>query len=306
VEVLRTPDERFDGLVGYPFAPHYLDWQGLRMHYADEGAGPPVLLLHGEPTWSYLYREIIPPLVAAGFRCIAPDYVGFGKSDKVVEDGWYVIERHIESVRFLIESLDLREATLVVHDWGGPIGLRQAADMPERFSRLVILNTWLHHEGYAYSEGIRRWRQWATAFEPGTGDLPAGFVVVDMNRLPLDPERADQVRAAYDAPFPDARHKAGVRRFPWCIPFGQPIEGNAADQQRCFEALTSWSKPAHFIFGDRDQVFTTEWEREWAATIAGATVDTVPGPHFPQEESGPRIAELMLGYMRQAARPGSG
>jgi haloalkane dehalogenase len=298
VEVLRTPDERFDALEGYPFAPHYLDWEGLRLHYVDEGAGPPVLLLHGEPTWSYLYREIIPPLVAAGFRCIAPDYVGFGKSDKVVEDDWYVIERHVESVRSLIERLDLRDITLVVHDWGGPIGLRQVADMPERFSRLVILNTWLHHEGYTYSDGIRRWRQWATAFEPGTGDLPCGFVVVDMNRLPLEPEEAGHVRAAYDAPFPDARYKAGVRRFPWCIPFAQPVEGNAADQGRCFEALKSWSKPAHFIFGDRDQVFTTGWEREWAATIAGATVDTVPGPHFPQEESGPRIAELMLGYMR--------
>ncbi len=297
MEALRTPDARFDGLADYPFAPHYLDWEGLRMHYVDEGAGRPVLLLHGEPTWSYLYRAIIPPLVGAGFRCVAPDYIGFGKSDKVVEDDWYVIERHVESVRFLIEGLDLQETTLVVHDWGGPIGLRQVADMPDRFSRLVILNTWLHHAGYSYSDGIRRWRQWATAFEPGTGDLPCGFVVADMNRLPLDAERAAQVRAAYDAPFPDARHKAGVRRFPWCIPFAQPVEGNAADQERCYEALKLWTKPAHFIFGDRDVVFTTGWERQWAATISGATVDTVPGPHFPQEESGPAIAQLMLWYM---------
>lgn len=298
MEILRTPDERFAGLAGYPFAPHYLEWQGLRMHYVDEGVGPPMLLLHGEPTWSYLYRTIIPPLVAAGYRCLAPDYTGFGKSDKVVEDSWYVIERHVESIRHFIDSLDLRNITIVVHDWGGPIGLRQVVDQPDRFSRLVILNTWLHHEGYQYSDGIRRWRQWATAFGAGTGDLPCGFVVADMNRLPLDPASAEKVRQAYDAPFPDARSKAGPRRFPWCIPFAQPEEGNARDQERCFEALKSWRKPVHFIFGDRDVVFTTEWERQWAAMMSGATVDTVPGPHFPQEESGPLIAEIMLRYMR--------
>jgi len=154
LNIFRTPDERFHNLPGYPYGPHFLDWRGLRMHYVDEGAGAPVLMLHGEPTWSYLYRKMIPPLVAAGVRCIAPDYIGFGKSDKVTDDSWYVIERHMESIRALIGTLDLWDITIVAQDWGGPIGLRQAVDLPECFARLVILNTWLHQEGYRPSEGL--------------------------------------------------------------------------------------------------------------------------------------------------------
>ncbi|MBI3695936.1 MAG: alpha/beta fold hydrolase [Acidobacteria bacterium] len=230
-DVARTPEERFATLPGYPFAPHYLDWQGLRMHYVDEGAGKPVLLLHGEPTWSYLYRKMIPLLAAAGYRPIAPDYIGFGKSDKVTEDGWYTIERHIQSIRWLIESLDLRDITLVVHDWGGPIGLRQAVDIPERFERLVILNTWLHREGAQVSEDLRKWREYAL----GRSDLPCGKVVARSLRRPGQDLAA--VEAAYEAPFPDAASKAGPRRFPWCLPFAQPVEGNAEDQARCAQAL---------------------------------------------------------------------
>jgi len=147
MNVLRTPEDRFAFLPDYPFTPQYHIWQGLRMHYVDEGSGAPVLLLHGEPTWSYLYRKMIPLLTAAGYRAIAPDYIGFVKSDKVEDDNWYVIERHVEAIRSLIETLDLQQITLVVQDWGGPIGLRQAVDMPERFRRLVILNTWLYQEG---------------------------------------------------------------------------------------------------------------------------------------------------------------
>jgi pimeloyl-ACP methyl ester carboxylesterase len=124
MELIRTPDHRFEELADYAFVPHYQSWRGLRMHYVDEGDGPPVLLLHGEPTWSYLYRHVIPPLVRAGYRCVAPDYVGFGRSDKVITDAWYVVERHVESIRAFIEELDLSQITLVVHDWGGPIGLR--------------------------------------------------------------------------------------------------------------------------------------------------------------------------------------
>jgi haloalkane dehalogenase len=295
VKVVRTPEDRFAGLADYPFPPRYQHWRGLRMHYVDEGEGPPVLLLHGEPTWSYLYRAMIPPLVAGGYRCIAPDYVGFGKSDKVLDDEWYVIERHVESVRALIEALDLTGVTLVVHDWGGPIGLRQAVDMPERFARLVILNTWLHHHGFVYTEMIRRWRAYAAKFPPGTGDLPAGDIVA---RWPnVDEARRAAMKAAYDAPYPDAASKAGARRFPWCIPVGEPEAGNAADQARCFEALKRWPRRAHLIFGDRDEIFTPAWAREWAGQIPGATVETVPGPHHVPEESGPEIARRMLGYM---------
>lgn len=297
MEVIRTPDARFEDLVGYPFAPHYQYWRGLRMHYVDEGDGPPVLLLHGEPTWSYLYRDVIPPLVAAGYRCIAPDYIGFGRSDKVASDTWYVIERHVESIRALVEALDLSEITLVVHDWGGPIGLRQAVDMPERFHRLVILNTWLHHHGFAYPDMIRRWRGYCLKFGPGSGDLPCGDIV---SRWPqVTEDRRAAVKRAYDAPYPDAASKAGARRFPWCLPFAEPEAGNAADQARCFEALKSWPKPAHLIFGDRDEIFTPEWARAWAAEIPGATVDIVPGPHHVPEESGPEIAVTMRRRMAE-------
>ena len=296
MSVSRTPDSRFAGLADYPFAPHYQHWRGLRMHYVDEGAGRPVLLLHGEPTWSYMYRDVMPPLVHAGYRCVAPDLVGFGKSDKVLDDGWYVIERHVESVRALVEALDLRDITLVVHDWGGPIGLRQAVDMPGRFARLVILNSWLHHHGVVYTDMIRRWRAYALRFEPGTGDLPTGEIVARWPRV--DEARRAAIKAAYDAPYPDAASKAGARRFPWCIPVGEPEAGNAADQARCFEALKGLGRPAHLIFGDRDEIFTPEWARAWAAVIPGATVDLVPGPHHVPEESGAEIARLMLRYMR--------
>ncbi len=297
VNAVRVPEARFAGLVDYPFAPNYHHWRGLRMHYLDEGQGAPVLLLHGEPTWSYMYRTVIPPLTAAGLRCIAPDYIGFGKSDKITDDDWYVIERHVESIRALIEALDLRDVTLVVHDWGGPIGLRQAVDMPERFSRLVILNTWLHHHGFPYTDMIRRWRAYVAKFPPGTGNLPAGDIVSKWPRI--DESRRPAVKAAYDAPYPDATSKAGARRFPWCLPFAEPGAGNAADQARCFEALKQWRKPAHLIFGDRDEIFTLAWAREWAAQIAGATVDAVPGPHHVPEESGAEIAAIMLAYMKR-------
>ncbi len=253
----RVSEERFAGLPGYPFAPHYLDWRGLRMHYVDEGRGAPVLLLHGEPTWSYLYRKMIPPLVAAGYRAIAPDYIGFGKSDKVVEDDWYVIERHVESIRHLIEALDLRGITIVVQDWGGPIGLRQAVDLPERLARLVILNTWLHHGGGEPSDGLRKWREYALSHP----DLPCGRVVA--RSLRSSGHDLAAVEAAYDAPFPDAASKAGPRRFPWCIPFFGPEAGGAVWQARCWEALTRWPKPAHVMFSDQDAVFSAEAGRRW-------------------------------------------
>ncbi|MCB1643839.1 MAG: alpha/beta fold hydrolase, partial [Pseudomonadales bacterium] len=155
-DYLRTPDQNFADLEDYPFAPHYHQWQDLRVHYLDEGPedGPVMLLLHGMPTWSYLYRHIIPPLVAQGYRCIAPDHLGFGKSDKPLDIHWYTIARHTEVLTSLIVALDLQNITLVCQDWGGPTGLAQTAMMSERFARLTIMNTWLHHAEYEYSEGI--------------------------------------------------------------------------------------------------------------------------------------------------------
>lgn len=299
-EVFRTPDDRFEGLAGYGFEPHYLQWEGLRLHYVDEGSrdAPVMLLLHGEPTWAYLYHRMIPPLVEAGYRCVAPDYIGFGRSDKVTDERWYVIERHVSSVRFVIDELDLTDLTLVGQDWGGPIGLRQAVDRPERFARLGILNTWLHHDGYAYTDMIRGWREAALNPAQLGGDVPAGRIVSGSLRR----EGHDRAAAAhaYDAPFPNFESKAGVRRFPWLLPFAQPDEGNAADQSRCFDALTRWEKPAHLIFGDADGIFTVEWARQWAERIPGATVDAVAGAgHFVQHDAGEDVVATLLGRIAE-------
>ncbi|MES2344021.1 MAG: alpha/beta fold hydrolase [Pseudomonadota bacterium] len=163
VPFLRTPESAFEGLTDYPFAGRYVSFEGLRLAYVDEGPrdGPVALLMHGMPTWSYLNRKIIRRLVAAGWRCVAADHIGFGRSDKVTDDGWYSIARHVAAHRLLIETLDLRAVTLFCQDWGGPIGLAQAAEQPERFSRLVVMNTWLHHAAYAYTDALRQWNaQW--------------------------------------------------------------------------------------------------------------------------------------------------
>lgn len=301
MESLRTPDERFDGLPGFDLAPHYLDWNGLRVHYLDEGprSGQPVLLVHGEPTWSYLYAGVIRRLAAAGYRCIAPDHVGFGRSDKVIDDAWYVIERHVECLAHVIRTLDLRNAHLVVQDWGGPIGLRQAVDMPERFDRLLILNTWLHHREFVYPDGIRGWRAAATDPARLGGDMPTGRIVAGtLRRLGHD---AAAVMQAYDAPFPDARYKAGARRFPWCLPFERPVEGNAADQERCFHALPKLGKRVHVIFGDADPVFPYAWGEAWSRGIPGATLDRIAGAgHFLQQDAPDDLADTMLRRLGEA------
>ena len=215
MDVIHTDPGRLRTLPDYPFAAHFLEWEGLRMHYVDEPAiGRPrgtFLLLHGEPTWSYLYRHWIPRLTAAGYRCIAPDHIGFGGSDKPTDDEWYVIERHCEALRHLIDTLDVRDINLVVQDWGGPIGLRQAVDQPTRFTRLFILNTWLHHESMEYSDGVRWWRGAATDPAMLGGDMPTGRIVAGSLRRPGHDAAA--IEAAYDAPFDGVASKAGARRW---------------------------------------------------------------------------------------------
>lgn len=282
----RTPDERFDALTDFPFTPHYLEWNGLRVHHLDEGPrdAPVVLLMHGEPTWSYLYRNWISPLVEMGYRVIAPDHVGFGRSDKPTDDDFYVIERHCERIRHLIDTLDLQRISIVVQDWGGPTGLRQVCDQPERFERVFILNTWLHHEGFEYGDGIRFWRQLALDPERLGGDMPTGRIVAGSLRRPGHDVEA--VAAAYDAPFVGFESKAGARRFPWCIPFGEPEAGNAVDQERCYHALPTLGLPIHVAFGDADGVFTWDWAQQWHQALPGSTLDRIDGAgHFPQEDA---------------------
>jgi haloalkane dehalogenase len=297
--IIRTPEDAFAGLQDYPFDPNYLEWDGLRTHYLDEGPeeGPVALLLHGEPTWSYLYRNMIPKLVEAGYRCIAPDHIGFGKSDKVVEDDWHTIHAHIDRLSAFLERLDLRRITLFCQDWGGPIGLVTATENRHRFERLAILNTWLHHEDYAYSDALKMWR--ASATHPWwllwtDGRLPCGPIVA--STLRNTPEDVGSIIAAYEAPFQgDGNDQAGPRRFPWCLPFEQPKEGAADRQADAFEVLSRWDIPKNLIFGTSDPIFTEAWGREWAACLPDATFDSIPSAgHFVQEDAAPEVVETFL------------
>jgi haloalkane dehalogenase len=210
-----------------------------------------------------------------------------------LDDNWYVIARHVAALRARIEALDLRRITLFVQDWGGPIGLRQAVEAPERFERLVILNTWLHHDHYRYSEGIRAWRE--AALDPARlgGDMPVGRIVARSLRRPGHP-LAD-VAAAYDAPFPDRSAKAGARRFPFCIPLEDPEPGQAVEQARDHRALRDLPQPKHLIFGDADVVFPATQGEAWARDLPGATFDVIrDAGHFVQEDAGPEVVEAFL------------
>jgi haloalkane dehalogenase len=301
MHIERTPDDHFADLPGYDFAPHYREWNGMRLHHLDEGPAdaPVFLLLHGEPSWSHLYTEWIPVLVAAGFRCVAPDLPGFGRSDKPTDDEWYVVERHMEAIADLVRDLDLRRIHLVVQDWGGPIGLRVLCDQPERFERVFIFNTWLHHAEMDYGDGIRLWRQ--MALDPGAlgGDMPTGRIVAGSMRRPETDREA--MSRAYDAPFHTVASKAGARRFPFCIPFAEPEAGNAVDQERCFRALPTLGVPIHLAFGDADPVFTYEWAQTWHAQLPGSTLDRIPNAgHFVQADAPTDCLEVVL---RHAAPP---
>lgn len=296
---VRTDDAAFDALADWPYAPQYLELRddGLRMHYVDEGSrdAPVFLLTHGEPSWSYLYRHWVPALVDAGFRVVAPDHIGFGRSDKVTDDEWYTIDRHVELQRRLIEALDLRRIHLFCQDWAGPISLRNTCDLPDRYARLFIGNTWLHHDGYAYTDAIRNWREMTQDPTKLGGDMPTGFILTMATRR--EGHDKDAIKAGYDAPFaglgPEA--KAGARRFPFCLPFAEPELGGARWQQRCFDRLRTWDGPVHFVWGDADAVFTWEWCEEWAATIPGATIDRIAGAgHFVQEDAPADCVEAVL------------
>src|SRR3954453_18524932 len=206
MESVRTPEERFDGLPDFPFEARYRDWEGLRLAHLDEGSGPPVVFFHGEPTWSFLWRKVIPPVLDAGHRCIAPDLPGFGRSDKPDDLGWYTYDRHAEAMLALVDELDLQGATVVVHDWGGPIGLRVATERRERFDRIVILDTGLFT---GHQKMTDAWIQFRN-FVERTEDLPVGFLV----RGACFSAPGDEVIAAYDAPYAAGGSKAGARAFP--------------------------------------------------------------------------------------------
>jgi haloalkane dehalogenase len=293
MESYRTPDERFEGLPGWRFAPRYLEQDGLRMHFVDEGAGEPVLLLHGEPTWGFLYRKMIPPLAGVA-RVIAPDYFGFGRSDKPTRLEDYSYDFHYASIERLADELGLREATVVVQDWGGPIGFRLALERPDRVGRLVILNTGIG-AGRPPSEEWLRFRDFVRRV--GTDLVPGQLV-----RITCVTELTDGVVEAYNAPFPTPESKAGILAFPELVPteLGHP---SAARMLEVRAGLERWEKPALVLFSDSDPIFTPAAAERLASRIPGAgPAEIVSGAgHFLQEEKGAEIADRVVRFLAESS-----
>jgi haloalkane dehalogenase len=291
VDAYRTPEEQFEGLPGYGFEPHYVDQNALRMHYLDEGTGPPVLLLHGEPTWSYLYRKIVPELTPAA-RAIAPDYFGFGRSDKPLRLDDYSYDFHSASIATLVEELDLRDLTVVVQDWGGPIGLRLAVEHPDRVGRLVIMNTGIGG-GRPPSDEWLRFRD----FVERVGDelIPGKLV-----RISCVQEMPDEVEDAYSAPWPVPESKAGVLAFPGLVPIS-PEHPDTPAHLRVREALSRWEKPVLVLFSDSDPIFSPRVAERIAAHIPGALEpEIVAGAgHFLQEDRGEQIGARIRRFVEE-------
>jgi haloalkane dehalogenase len=286
MDIFRTPDQRFENLPGYPYEPHYVEVDGLRLHHIDEGSGPTVLCFHGEPSWSYLYRHMLDRLVDAGQRVVCPDLVGFGRSDKPTDQGWYTYDRHVETVTAHLDQLELDDVTVVVQDWGGPIGLRWAVQHADQVARLVILNTGLFTG--RVSKGFMAWREFAER----TPDLPIGMIIQGATTTDLP----DDVVAAYEAPFPNAESKAGAQRFPLLVPLTEDEPG-VPEMLETRDALAGWDKPALVAFSDTDPVFPFPKAGDRFTELiptAGEQVRIDGAAHFLQEDRGAEIADAML------------
>jgi haloalkane dehalogenase len=299
MNALRTPDARFAALPDFPFAPHYVevdDGEGgrLRVHHLDEGRpdAPAVLLMHGEPSWCFLYRKMIPLLVDAGLRAVAPDLVGFGRSDKPDAQDDYTYARHVEWMRAaLFDQLDLRDLTLVGQDWGGLIGLRLVAENPDRFARVVAANTGLPTGDQKMSDAFLAWQRYSQE----TPVFHVGGIVNGGCTTSLTPE----VVAAYDAPFPDDSFTAGARRFPMLVPTS-PDDPAAQANREAWTALTAWKKPLLTAFSDKDPV-TAGFDRVLRGAVPGAagqphTVIEGAG-HFLQEDKGEELARVVVDFV---------
>jgi haloalkane dehalogenase len=300
VQTLRTPDDRFAGLPDFDFAPHYVevddgDGGRLRVHHLDEGPpdGEVVLLMHGEPSWSFLYRHMIPVLVDAGLRCVVPDLVGFGRSDKPAERSDYSYARHVEWMRSaLLDQLELRDVTLVGHDWGGLVGLRVAAENPDRFARIVVANSGLPTGDRPPTDAFLAWQRFSQEAE----EFPVGGIVNGGCTSSLTPE----VIAGYDAPFPGDSYKAGARVFPTLVPTSP--DDPAADANRAaWRVLERWDNPVLTAFSDGDPI-TRGGARPFESRIPGALGQahaTITGAgHFLQEDRGPELAAVIVDFVK--------
>jgi haloalkane dehalogenase len=300
MDVLRTPDERFVGLPDYEFAPSYVDVPDgdggeLRVHYLDEGpaSAPPVLLMHGEPSWSFLYRTMIPIITDAGYRAVAPDLVGFGRSDKPASREDYTYQRHVDWMTAWLEAVDLRRATFVGQDWGGLIGLRLLAEHPERFDRAVAANTFLPTGDRHLGDAFLAWQK----FSQEVPEFTVGAIVNGGCATDLAPE----VIAAYDAPFPDESFKEGARQFPMLVP-NRPDDPAAVPNRAAWEVLRQWTKPFLCAFSDKDPI-TNGADAVLRSDIPGCagqahtTIDG--GGHFLQEDCGPQLAGVVTEFIRR-------
>jgi haloalkane dehalogenase len=289
VDAVRTPDQRLSGLPDFPFESGYREVDGLRLAYLDEGEGPPVVFFHGEPTWSFLWRKVLPPVRDAGYRCIAPDYAGFGRSDKPTDIDWYSYDRHVELMSALLAQLDVRDATAVVHDWGGPIGLRLAVEHPERFARIVVMDTAPFTGHQRMSEAWLKFRD----FVRRTEDLPVGMLV--RGACANDP--GDAVIAAYDAPYPDAASKAGARAFPLLVPT-EPDAPGAAEGRRVADALRTDERPKLLLWADSDPVLPFRTAERLSERLNFPAPRAIVGAgHFLQEDAGEEVGRLIADWL---------
>lgn len=293
MKILRTPDDRFENLPTFPFEPQYLQDGPIRIAYLDEGPrdGAVVLLLHGEPSWSFLYRTMIPGLIAAGHRVVAPDLVGFGRSDKPANRGDYTYERHVGWMRSVIEQLDLQAITLFCQDWGGLIGLRLVAEHPDRFAGVIASNTMLPTGDMPLGDAFQAWRE----FSQTTPEFDVGTIVAGGCATKPSPE----VVAAYNAPFPSDEYKAGARQFPTLVP-ATPDDPAAAANRAAWTVLSAFEKPFLTAFGDSDRI-TRGGDRFFQAAIPGCSgqphTTVEGGGHFIQEDRGPELARIINDFI---------
>lgn len=293
MKTVRTPEERFEDLPDYNFEPHYAKVDGLRMHYLDEGPqdGETVLLLHGEPSWSYLYRYMIPPLTDAGLRVVVPDLIGFGRSDKPVRKSDYSYAGHVDWMREFIELLDLSDTTLFCQDWGSLIGLRVAAENQHRFARITLANGGLPTGDQSMPNAFMKWR----AFALHSPYFPIGKIIQKGTTTNL----REEVVAAYDAPFPSRKFKAGARMFPALVPI-RPDDPASEANRNAWAAFGRWEKPFLTAFSDRDPI-TRGGDRVWQKHVPGAQGQnhvTIEGAgHFLQEDKGEQLAKVLIEFI---------